>query len=334
MGRRPRRRKKNVRIRPPVPPSPYTDAALATMPASFDTLVIWNPNAGRIQDAAEVKDHLSTWDEAHLITPKGTEDAIVKVREACASGVRKVIAAGGDGTINSVINGIADFPEVELAVLPLGTANDWCASLGIPDNLDEALDLALQGEPRAIDVAELVTASQTMRFANIATGGNSHRVTESITTEQKQTWGAMCYLVSGLSVLGDLKSFDATIAWDDGSSTSAPVWNLIVANGQTSAGRIRIAPRAVLDDGLLDIVIIEEGTLVDIASLAGLYLFDEYISSGKVTYRQAKSIEVRSNPPIKFSIDGDLVDEEPICFRVVEGGVKTIIGPDACCGTC
>jgi diacylglycerol kinase (ATP) len=301
------------------------------MPPAVDTLVIWNPNAGRVEDSAEIKHQLASREDATLVTPDGTDDAIAKVRDACVNGARKVIAAGGDGTINSVINGIADFPEVELAVLPLGTANDWCASLGVPDDLNEALDLALNGTARALDVAELVTATQTMRFANIATGGNSHRVTETITTEQKQKWGAMCYLLNGLSVLGDLHSFDATILWDDGVSTSVPVWNLIVANGQTTGGRIRIAPKALLDDGLLDIVIIEEGTLIDVASIAGLYLFDEYLSSGKVNYKQAKSIEVRSNPPIKFSIDGDLVDDAPIRFRVVERGVKTIVGPDAFC---
>jgi diacylglycerol kinase (ATP) len=302
------------------------------MDADTETLVVWNANAGRVKDAADIRRELEAQPQTRLITPDGTADAIEQVRTACEAGVRMVIAAGGDGTINSVINGMAEAAEdVVLGVLPMGTANDWCASLGVPDNLYDALDLIRRAEPRAIDVAELTTESQVKRFANIATGGNSHRVTESITSEQKQTWGAMCYLLSGLSVLGDLSSFNTTIKWADGSTTSVPVWNLIVANGQTSAGRIKIAPHAKLDDGLLDIVIIEEGTLVDIASLAGLYFFDEYISSGKVIYRQAKAIEIRSEPTIKFSIDGDLVDEEPVRFEVAPRGILTIVGENAAC---
>lgn len=302
------------------------------MEAPVDTLVVWNAHAGRVQEADDVRRQLESEPGTRLITPTGSAEAAAQVGAACQQGVQRVIAAGGDGTINSVINGMADAADdVVFGVLPLGTANDYCASLGVPDDLQAALDLVRHGTPRALDVAELHTASQTKRFANIATGGNSHRVTESITSEQKQTWGAACYLISGLSVLADLHSFETNITWDDGATSTVPVWNLIVANGQTSAGRIRIAPHAKLDDGLLDVVVIEEGTVVDIAALTGLYLFDEYLQSGRVTYRQAQSIEVRSEPIIKFSIDGDLVDEEPIRFRVIPGALRTIVGDKAVC---
>lgn len=302
------------------------------MSETVETLVVWNGGAGRVEQADEVRRQLESQPGTQLVQPRGAEEAADRVAQACAAGTQRVIAAGGDGTINSVINGLRDAPpEVELGVLPLGTANDWCASLGIPDDLPAALELIRSGRTCPLDVAELTTESQTKRFANIATGGNSHRVTEAISSEQKQMWGAMCYLVTGLSVLGDLESFDTTITWDDGSTTRVPVWNLIVANGQTSAGRIRIAPDAKLDDGLLDVVVIEEGTLVDVASLAGLYLFDEYRASGKVLYRQARYIEVDATPIIRFSIDGDLVEEQPVRFEVIPQAIRVIVGPDACC---
>lgn len=315
-----------------VPPQNPPAEIPSLMDGPVDTLVIWNSHAGRVQEADEVRRQLEAEPGTRLITPEHARDAVAQVRTACQQGVRQVIAAGGDGTINSVINGMADAADdVVFGVLPLGTANDYCASLDVPDDLDAALDLIRHGTACRLDVAELHTSSQTKRFANIATGGNSHRVTESITSEQKQTWGAMCYLISGLSVLADLRSFETSVTWDDGSTSILPVWNLIVANGQTSAGRIRIAPNAKLNDGLLDVVVIEEGSVMDIAALTGRYLFDEYIQSGKVLYRQAKSIEVRSQPVIKFSIDGDLVDEEPIRFRVVPGALQTIVGPEAVC---
>lgn len=297
-----------------------------------DILVVWNKNAGRVDGANEVRQKLEAEPGTELVVPAGPQEAIERVERACQDGVKRIVAAGGDGTINSVINGMANAPpDVALGVLPLGTANDWCASLGIPDDPRDALALVKYGDARPLDVAELVTQSRVMRFANIATGGNSHRVTESITSEQKQAWGAMCYLVNGLPLLGDLHSFDTTIHWSDGTTTRQPVWNLIVANGQTSAGRIRIAPRAKLDDGLLDVVVVEEGTLIDIASLTSLYLFDEYLASEKITYRKAEWIEVRSQPPIKFSIDGDLVDDEPIRFQVVPGAVQVIVGENPAC---
>ena len=154
-----------------------------------------------------------------------------------------------------------------LGVLPIGTANDWCSSLAIPDDLDEAMEVLIKGESRVLDIVEVETASRKVRFANIATGGNSYRVTESLTDEMKQTWGPFCYLRGVIDVLADLDSFETEIRFDGGPPHSFSVCNIIIANGKTSGGRIEVAPKAILDDGLLDIIIIQSGTVVDLADM-------------------------------------------------------------------
>ena len=293
------------------------------------TLIIWNPNAGSVDKAQQIRERLQTRQGTEIYEPISAEDGQTKVRIACERGAKLVIVAGGDGTINSVINGLAEAPaDVVMGVLPLGTANDWCVSLGIPNDLNLAWETLEKGEIRPLDVVELDTELQSIRFANIATGGNSHRVTEAITAEMKQRWGAMCYVRGAVNIVNDLQSFEATISFDGGPPQSFSVWNVLVANGRTSAGRVEVAPRAQLDDGLLDVVIIQAGTFVDLADLSVRYIFADYIASDQVVYRQAREITLKSQPPLKFSLDGDLVDEQPISFRCLPKAINVIVGQE------
>lgn len=294
-----------------------------------NTLVIWNPNAGSTEQAAAIRQKLIDHPDVTIYEPTSATDAQAKVKIACEQGIKLIVAAGGDGTVNSVINGLSTAPnDVILGVLPLGTANDWCASLAIPNDPDLAWETLQNRHVQAIDVIELETESQTTRFANIATGGNSHRVTEAITAEMKERWGALCYIRGAVSILNDLKSFDTVISIDGGAPQQFSAWNLLVANGKTSAGRVEVAPQARLDDGLLDLVIIQSGTMIDLADLSARYLFDDYIESDQVIYRQARHIALNSQPPVKFSLDGDIVDEQPIAFRCLPAALNVIVGEE------
>ena len=293
------------------------------------TLVVWNSNAGSVDRAESIRDTLERRADTTIVVPCDGREASAIVRQHCRNGTELVVAAGGDGTVNSVVNGLAEASSgVTLGVLPLGTANDWCSSLAIPDDLDAALELLDNGEARLLDIVEVETEHRQTRFANIATGGNSHRVTESLTDELKENWGALCYVRGAIGVLADLQPFDAQIRFDDGSPQSFSVWNIVVANGKTSAGRLEVAPRALLDDGLLDIVIIQSGTIIDVADLTAKYLFGDYVDSEKVVYRQAKKIEIESTPPTMFSIDGDLIEEQPVVFRALPKCQHVIVGPE------
>jgi diacylglycerol kinase (ATP) len=292
-------------------------------------LIIWNSNAGSTSQAEEIRIRIAGSNDTIIYEPTSAADAQEKVRIECERGTKLVIAAGGDGTVNSVINGLAGAPpDVVMGVLPLGTANDWCASLAIPNDIEAAWEMLENRLVVPLDVVELRTSTETTRFANIATGGNSHRVTESITSELKQRWGAMCYIRGAVGILNDLQSFETTISFDGGPPEVFSVWNLIVANGRTSAGRVEVAPKACLNDGLLDVVIIQSGTVVNLADLSIRYVFADYIQSDQVVYRQARQITLSSVPPIKFSIDGDLVERQPISFTCLPAALNVIVGSE------
>lgn len=290
-------------------------------------LVIWNPNAGSVEKAEDLHKFLQSQPDIELAATDSSDAAEELVRRRMREGERQIVAAGGDGTINAVLNAVMQAPDgVTLGVLPVGTANDWCSSLAIPDDLADAWKLIENGDSTPVDVAELLTPESSIYFANIATGGNSHRVTESITTEMKQTWGPLCYLRGAIGILADLETFHAQVSLDGQPAETFDVWNIIVANGRTSAGRLEIAPYAKLDDGLLDLIIIRDGTLLDVAGIATNYLMSAYIESDQVEYRQAKSIALRSNPPMLFSIDGDLVEQQPIEFKAHANALSVIVG--------
>jgi diacylglycerol kinase (ATP) len=294
-----------------------------------DVLVIWNSHAGSISGAGEVRNRLEADPRIELYEAVSSVDAQRMVELATQRGCKQVIAAGGDGTVNSVINGLSgDIQDIVLGVLPLGTANDWCASLSIPNDISAAWDLIEKKIVRPIDVIELQSQSRSTRFANIATGGNSHRVTEVVTAEMKQQWGALCYVRGAVAILDDLKTYRVEIAFDNGPVEVVDVWNLMIANGRTSAGRVEVAPRALLNDGLMDVVIIQAGTMVDLAALSARYLFSDYIESDQVLYRQARRVTLNSSPPLVFSLDGDLIDEQPVSFRCLPQKVNVIVGTE------
>ena len=291
-------------------------------------LVIWNPNAGSVAAAQAIKQRMEARDRTAVHQTTTGDQAIRLVAQHLAQGENQIVAAGGDGTINAVINGMMQHPsDATLGVLPLGTANDWCASLQIPDDLSDALALVDAQQARQLDVVKVETPSAIRYFANIATGGNSHRVTESVTSEMKQMWGALCYLRGAIGVVADLDTFRAAISFDQSPPETFDVWNIIVANGKTSAGRLAIAPQAELDDGLLDIVIIRDGTLLDLANLTvQVMITSTYLESDQVEYRQAREISINSNPPLLFSIDGDMIDEQPVRFSACPGAIRVVTG--------
>lgn len=294
-------------------------------------LVVWNPNAGSVEAANNIRDYLMKRPKTDVVETQSAEDAAQLVANRTREGETEIVAAGGDGTINAVINGMMKRQhDATLGVLPLGTANDWCSSLGVPDNLNAALQLIESGYTKEVDVIAVETPSERRYFANIATGGNSHRVTESITTEMKQTWGALCYLRGTIGILSDLRSFRTSISFDGGTSEEFDAWNVIVANGKTSGGRLEVAPSAQLDDGLMDIVIIRDGTLLDLAGMTFDLLTSRgaYIASDQVEYRKAETIKIQSNPQLLFSIDGDLVEQQPVKFHCCPKSLRVTVEND------
>lgn len=291
------------------------------------TLVIWNPKAGKAATSARLRERLESRPDTVIVETKPGEATAPIARQAAEEGYELVVAAGGDGTVNAVVNGLAEAGgSAAMGVLPLGTANDFAYSLAIPDDIDLAIDLLNEGRRVPIDVVEFQSKSEHRFFANVAAGGNSGRVSDVLTDELKRMWGPFCYLRGALEVLTDLGSYYAKIWIDEEEPFEASLWNVLIANGKTNAGRLPVAPKALLDDGLIDVILIRDGTLVDLASLVAQFALNGYLDSDQVIFRRAKSLRIESEPSMRFTVDGEPTADPPEVFRVREGAIRMVVG--------
>jgi len=189
------------------------------------------------------------------------------VAEACDAGAEVIIAGGGDGTVNQVVNGLLALdasPRVAVAVLPLGTANDFAKSCSIPLDFNEALQLAASGRPVAIDVAR----ANDHYFVNVASGGFGARVTANTPLEWKRLFGATAYALTGLvEMLRAPRLRPMTIRMAPDYLIETPIFIGAVGNGRQAGGGFQVTPRALLDDGLLDVLLVHDLTLTDVPAL-------------------------------------------------------------------
>jgi diacylglycerol kinase (ATP) len=244
-----------------------------------------------------------------------------------------LIVAGGDGTINDAVNGLgkAGFPEgVTLGILPAGTGNDLAATLRIPDDPDEAEDVIRQGRVRTLDVARVRSEGIEERFfINVATGGLGAEISDANEGELKRRWGKLSYLRASLEVAKDFDVKELELYLDDELHRVRAV-NVVVGNCRYAGGGWLAAPRANPEDGLLDVVIIEKLGLADLLQLAPASMARaDYLGKEGVFSARAKEIRVETQPPgLDFTVDGEVVGDEPARFSVVPGALKVIVGPD------
>jgi diacylglycerol kinase (ATP) len=305
------------------------EAARSPAEALMRVYVVFNPKAGTAHLAGPLRARLTaragvTWREC-----ESAGAARRCAREALRDGYDCVVAAGGDGTVHAVVNGLApDFGGARLAVLPLGTGNDLRRTLAVPDDPLEALAVLDAGRERRIDLIRVETSKQTCYAVNTASGGFSGQLEEVLTDELKAAWGPLAYLRGAAAVLPDLTDYRTTLRFDDGPPEPVEALNVIVANGRYAAHGWPVAPRADPEDGLLDVVVVRYAPLLDLAGVAARMLAGDYLNGEGVLHRWARRVRVESQPGMWFSLDGELFGNEPITFTVVPHALRVLVGPD------
>ena len=213
-----------------------------------------------------------------------------------------------------------------LGILSLGTASDFAGTLCIPDNLSAAIKLIKSTNPLPVDVIEIRGDGFARYYANIAAGGNCVRASEAITEEIKASWGPFAYIRGALNVLPDMTTYRVSLRCDEEEFSDVQSWAVLVANGKTNAGRIEVAPKASPFDGLMDVVIIRDGTIADMVQIVANNLLGNFLESEQVIFRQVRFLELHSEPRMRFTRDGEIVDDEPIYFTVVPGAIRMHVG--------
>ena len=292
--------------------------------------VICNPSSGGGScEPDAVSEALGEFD-IEWIDTGGAGDA-QEAAEEWSGGL--LIVVGGDGTVNEVVNGLgrAGFPEdVTLAVLPMGTGNDLAATLAIPDDIGEAQETILKNRVRTLDVARVRSEGVGERFfINVASGGYGAETSGLADEEMKSRWGKLAYFRASLEKAREFEVREVRVGLD-GEERMLRAVNVAVGNCRYAGGGWLAAPKANPEDGLLDLVIIEDIGIKEALALTPAALTrSDYLGKEGVFCARAKKIRIETQPGgLEFTADGELIGDEPADFEVIPHTLKVVVGPD------
>jgi lipid kinase YegS len=236
-----------------------------------------------------------------------------------------LIAAGGDGTLNEVVHGLMDLSKgarPALGVVPLGTANDFAAGCGIPRDPEEALALCIEGEAAPIDIGK----ANEHWFLNAASVGFGAEVTATTPPELKRLLGPAAYAVMGAILAINVHHYRGGLTLPDREITgSGPV--AIVANGRQTGGSVQVAPRARIDDGLLDVLVVRQ--IPAMALLTAARELQELSPDGEyISYWQTPWAEVYPEEAIPVNLDGEPVQFSSVRYEAVPRAIRLIVPPN------
>jgi YegS/Rv2252/BmrU family lipid kinase len=266
-------------------------------------------------------------------------DAARITTHALKDGYERVVAVGGDGTINEVVNGffhngIAINPEAEFALLNLGTGGDFRKTFEIEAGFDASLERIAGGRVRRIDVGRFsfVTAdgkTGTRHFANIASFGMSGDVVDRVNraTLVKRFLGPFAYTLGSLMSLIRYKAKPVRLKIDNAFDEVVSVSTCAVCNGQFFGGGMRVAPDASPDDGLLDVIIMGDAPLKDVLKSLNQIQSGQHVNNPNVKIFRAKNViatpvEATAGAPVIIEADGELPGRLPAMFEVLPKALK------------
>jgi lipid kinase YegS len=263
--------------------------------------------------------------EVRVTWEKG--DAIRLVREAAAEDVRRIVAAGGDGTLHEIVNGLMALPpsqRPELAILPMGTANDFARSCTLPLVIDEALRLAVEGTVVPVDVGSV----NEHYFLNVASSGFGAEVTAATPPELKRFLGGASYALMGLVLSLNLQPHDGEVTLPGDRRVSGDAILVgAVGNGRQAGGGVSLTPKAYIDDGLLDLLFIRQFPVTDLGTviqeLSVLPADGHYVG-----YLQSPWFEFDHHHPITVNLDGESYSFKQGRAEVVPAALRLVLPPE------
>lgn len=279
--------------------------------------LIYNPTSGREEMKRRLPEILQRLERGGLETSThatiGEGDATLAAIEAVERGFDIVIAAGGDGTLYEVINGLAVKPvRPPLGILPVGTTNDFARALGIPKHWEFAVDLILQQHTRTIDVGKV----NNRYFINIAGGGSMTELTYEVPSKLKTMIGQLAYYMKGLEKLPRLRPIELHIRANE-AELHEEVMMFLICNSNSVGGFEKLAPEASLNDGLLDVFILRKCNLADFIRIVSAALRGEHMNDPHVIHFKTNQIDIASPDYVQINLDGEFGGTLPCTFSVL-----------------
>jgi len=265
-----------------------------------------------------------TWEEG---------DAERYVAEAIDQGVDVIVAAGGDGTLSAVAETLAHREEPadtlpSLALVPMGTANDFATSAGIPTDPEDAFALIAQAPARPVDLLRVDADGKRWWCANLASGGFGTQVTVETDAGLKKMLGGLAYVITGIAKLGRIEPITARLTgpdfeWEGGFIA------LGIGNGRQAGGGQQLCPQALIDDGLLDVTVVPELDGEVAATLGQMLTGGKEAALERVATRaQLPWLQIDAPEALTLNLDGEPVEARHFRIDCVAGRVRMHLPAD------
>lgn len=297
------------------------------------TVVIVNPKSQggklgqRWTEIAETLGRAFPFDEA-ITTSAG--HATDLAREALRAGAERIVAIGGDGTVNEVVNGFFEngepiAPEATFALIPFGTGGDFRRSLSLPQHIGAAASVIAAGQRRRIDVGKLgfvaVDGTRATRmFANIASFGVSGVVDRLVNESGKKLGGKLSFMFASVRATWSYKNQRVQLVFDGKDRAEISINTVAVANGKFFGGGMKVAPDAELDDATFDVVALGDLNMGEVLKMSRKIYKGDHLAMDKVSVRRAKVVEAEGIEPgavIELDVDGENPGRLPARFEIV-----------------
>lgn len=230
-----------------------------------------------------------------------------------------VLVAGGDGTVDSVVNAMMNRGiDLPIGILPVGTANDFGKFIGIPSDVIKACNQILESEPKAVDIGKI----NDKYFINVASSGLFTDVSQKTDLNLKNTIGKLAYYLKGIEEIPNFRRLKVHLKSKE-VDFDGEMYLILVFNGQT-AGNFKLATRADVNDGYLDVIMIKAVPIIEILPLFIKILKGEHLDSDKVIYFKTDDILIESEEDIVVDIDGEKGPDFPLRIRCIKGGIKVL----------
>jgi YegS/Rv2252/BmrU family lipid kinase len=303
---------------------PAVEPRAATIASDRQGLLILNPKAGlrarpgTMDRVLAVAAHLGWHIEVRETDARG--DATRLAAEAAARGLPVVLVAGGDGTLNEVIQGLAG-TETAVGAIPLGTMNVWVRELGLPMDAAETVHDLLLGQVRRIDLGRV----NGRYFLLMAGLGFDAAAMHAVEGQPKQRFGPVAVLAAGALVA--FRSHGSRLrVRADGRVFGTNALLLTIGNTRLWAGAVEITNRASAADGLLDVCIFPGRSLLTKLRHALLVFIGRHAEDPEVTYFQTRELQVAARPPLPLQVDGEPVGTTPVTVQIVPGALRVLVG--------
>jgi diacylglycerol kinase (ATP) len=293
-------------------------------------LILANPTAGgglarealpRLRAFATEKQ----WNAEFRSAGSPAEYSQIALEEAAAGRVR-IFALGGDGTFQALLNAVAGNPGVSIGVLPAGGGNDLASALGLPQDPVQAAELILmRGEAVPLDAARARTADGAERLYMGGGGvGLDAEAARFASGPYRKMRGRSRYLLSAIRALGNFRGIEVRVSMEGAEQSSLQGTALVlgILNTPSYGGGLRLAPEAQLEDGRLDLVLLENLSVLEIAGILPRLAVTGEIRTPRIQRHRVTRVQIETERPCAFHADGEIVGMTPVEIAVVPGAMR------------